>query len=168
MVGRRRMRAAHQDPQPEAHRLAGTQRTQRGALARAEGEGQGPAGSRWRHGGAACAPAASLLHAASPRHHLTPPHAPPPASTHPPQNIELFGRIRAELLRGGYIRTPVVFVHPSCGTAEEREKLQVGWGGPGGGARPRAACPVLLWAFARLWQGCQYTTAAPRLPACIA
>ncbi|PSC72177.1 swi snf complex [Micractinium conductrix] len=40
------------------------------------------------------------------------------------ENIELFGRIRAELLRGGYIRTPVVFVHPSCGTAEEREKLQ--------------------------------------------
>ncbi|EFN54822.1 hypothetical protein CHLNCDRAFT_134832 [Chlorella variabilis] len=31
--------------------------------------------------------------------------------------VELFGRIRAELLRSGYVRTPHVYVHPSCGAA---------------------------------------------------
>lgn len=34
--------------------------------------------------------------------------------------MELFGRIRAELLRSGYVRTPVVYVHPACGAAAPR------------------------------------------------
>lgn len=38
--------------------------------------------------------------------------------------MELFGRIRAELLRSGYVRTPVVYVHPANGPAVP--KLQVG------------------------------------------
>ncbi|PRW57272.1 SWI SNF complex [Chlorella sorokiniana] len=33
------------------------------------------------------------------------------------ENMELFGRIRAELLRSGYVRTPVVYVHPANGPA---------------------------------------------------
>lgn len=33
------------------------------------------------------------------------------------QNLELLARIRAELLRGGYVRTPCVYVHPACGAA---------------------------------------------------
>lgn len=41
--------------------------------------------------------------------------------------MELFGRIRAELLRSGYVRTPVVYVHPANGLAVP--KLQVrAWG----------------------------------------
>lgn len=32
-----------------------------------------------------------------------------------PQNLELLARIRAELLRSGYVRTPCVYVHPACG-----------------------------------------------------
>ena len=37
--------------------------------------------------------------------------------------MELFGRIRAELLRSGYVRAPVVYVHPANGPA--LPKLQV-------------------------------------------
>lgn len=33
------------------------------------------------------------------------------------ENLELLARIRAELLRGGYVRTPCVYVHPACGAA---------------------------------------------------
>ncbi|KAL4857267.1 SWI/SNF complex subunit [Chlorella vulgaris] len=33
------------------------------------------------------------------------------------QYVELFGRIRSELLRSGYVRTPLVYVHPSNGAA---------------------------------------------------
>lgn len=36
------------------------------------------------------------------------------------QYVELFGRIRAELLRSGYVRTPQVYVHPSNGPAVSR------------------------------------------------
>ncbi|KAL4441240.1 hypothetical protein ABPG77_011477 [Micractinium sp. CCAP 211/92] len=31
------------------------------------------------------------------------------------ENLELLARIRAELLRSGYVRTPCVYVHPACG-----------------------------------------------------
>jgi hypothetical protein len=34
--------------------------------------------------------------------------------------VELFGRIRSELLRGGHVRTPQVYVHPSNGPAVPR------------------------------------------------
>ncbi len=70
-----------------------------------------------------------------------------PLPTHPPthslirtgQNMELFGRIRSELLRSGYVRTPVVYVHPANGPAVA--KLQV-W--QGGGCRLAA-----LWTARR-------------------
>ena len=39
------------------------------------------------------------------------------------QNLELVGRIRQELLRGGHLSNPKVAVHPSCGAAVP--KLQV-------------------------------------------
>lgn len=41
----------------------------------------------------------------------------PAPPSHHGQNLELLARIRAELLRSGYVRTPCVYVHPSCGAA---------------------------------------------------
>jgi hypothetical protein len=35
----------------------------------------------------------------------------------PLQYVELFGRIRSELIRSGYVPSPHVYVHPSCGAA---------------------------------------------------
>lgn len=49
------------------------------------------------------------------------PYSPIPATAPPAaQYVELFGRIRSELLRAGHVRTPHVYVHPSNGAAVPR------------------------------------------------
>jgi hypothetical protein len=55
--------------------------------------------------------------------HLPPPQSPPAAfplllsypPAPPPQTMDLLARIRQELVRGGHLRQPRVFVHPSTG-----------------------------------------------------
>jgi hypothetical protein len=57
-------------------------------------------------------PLCLLLNLSSP-----PAAAAPAALPLPLQYVELFGRIRSELIRSGYVPSPHVYVHPSCGAA---------------------------------------------------